>query len=42
LETKFKGLKQLFAQKVDAKTMEHSYQPCVVVDEDEDDDLEME
>ena len=34
-------LKEEFATKNDTRTQEMGYQPCVVVDEDEDDDFDM-
>lgn len=41
LENTHKKLKEVFIVKVDERTMQMTYQPCVVVDEDEDDDFDM-
>lgn len=41
-ETTHKKLKEQFITKVEEKRREMNYQPCVVVDEDEDDDFDME
>ena len=41
LENTHKKLKEVFTQKVDERTMQMTYQPCVVVDEDEDEDYDM-
>lgn len=40
-ENVHKKQKEVFTSKVDERTMAMSYQPCVVVDEDEDDDFDM-
>jgi len=40
LENTHKKLKEVFAQNVDERTMSQTYQPCVVVDEDEDDEYD--
>ena len=41
LENTHKKLKEVFTHKIDERTLTMTYQPCVVVDEDEDDDFEM-
>lgn len=41
LEDKYKGLKSNFISNMDKRTMSEQYQPRVVVDEDEDDDMDV-
>ncbi len=41
LEDKYKGLKSTFISNMDKRTMSEQYQPRVVVDEDEDDDMDV-